>query len=153
MGCWLMFRGSLKIEPNISDDDRRAFGAFHPKGAELYNFYENYSNPWIINDEGRLKCIGCKFGEYSMWMQLLYDQFFDPRGYDVHGTLLVSGEGNQFDWSVVRFDNGKELYTHHIDDIHIDLDFWEKGAEYAKKYWEVHPPECIATNRELTDLK
>ena len=61
-------------------------------------------------------------------MELLYDKFFDPRGYDVHGTLLISGEGRQLDWHVVRFDNGKELYTHHIDDVHVDLDFWETGA-------------------------
>lgn len=143
MGCWMMFRGSLQINPPISDEDRRAFGVFYPKGSEFFNFYDNYSNPWFVNDEGRLECIGCKFGEYSLWMQILYDQYFDPRGYDVYGTLLVSGEGSQFDWSVVRFDNGKELYTHHIDDVHVDLDFWEEEAKYAKQFREEHPPECI----------
>ena len=71
--------------------------------------YDNYSNPWFVDDEGRLECIGCKFGEYSLWMQILYDQFFDPRGYDVH----------------------------------VDLDFWEEEAKYAKQFREEHPPECI----------
>lgn len=68
---------------------------------------------------------------------------YELKGYDVYGTLLISGEGRQLDWHVVRFDNGKELYTHHIDDVHVDLDFWEVGAKYAIKYWEEHPPECI----------
>lgn len=143
MGCWLRFRGSLTIEPAISDEDRKAFNAFSYENSFPYNPDANYANPWIINDEGRLECIGCKFGEHGMWMELLYDKFFDPKGYDVYGTLLISGEGRQLDWHVVRFDNGKELYTHHIDDVHVDLDFWEVGAKYAKKYWEEHPPECI----------
>ena len=45
-------------------------------------------------------------------------------------------------WSVVRFDNGKELYTHHIDDVHVDLDFWEEGAKYAKQHKDELLPEC-----------
>lgn len=142
MGCWMNFRGSLTIEPAISDEDKNAFDVFSYENSFPHNPDATYANPWFINDEGRLGCYACKFGEYGLWLEILYNQFFDPKGYDVHGTLLISGEGSTYDWSVVRFDNGKELYTHHIDDVHVDLDFWEVGAKYAKQYRENHPPEC-----------
>lgn len=83
-----------------------------------------------------LESMVCGFS-YSMISSLIQG------GYDVHGTILVSGEANQLDWSVARFDNGKELYTHHIDDVRIDMDFWEVGARYAKQYWDENPPESI----------
>ena len=143
MGYWMSFRGSLEIEPPISEKDKKAFDSFVRENSYPENPDANYSNPWKINDEGRLECSACKFGEYGMWFQLLYDQFFDLRGYDVHGTILVSGEASQLDWSVIRFDNGKELYTNHIDDVRIDMDFWEVGARYAKQYWNENPPENI----------
>ena len=74
----------------------------------------------------------------------------------VYGTLLISGEGSQFDWRVARFDNGKKLSTNHIDDVHVDLDFWEEGAKYTKQYREKHPPEYatldMENNRDIMQL-
>lgn len=132
MGCWLMFRGSLAIEPPISESDKECYKAFVEENSYPMNPKANYSNPWVINDEGRLECHGCKFFEHDRWMEYIYDKFFDIRGYDVYGSLLYSGEGSQTEWSVLRYDNGKVMHPH-MEDIHIDLDFWEEGAEYARE--------------------
>ena len=145
MGCWMSFRGSLKIEPRISEEDKKAFEIFSKRMSYPENQEMNYANPWFVNDEGRLECMACKFGEYGMWMELLYDRFFDQRDYDVFGTLLISGEGRQSDWSVIRFDNGVEFHPHLVDDVHIDLDFWEMGARYAEQYRKEHPPEGVSS--------
>ena len=74
-------------------------------------------------------------------MEYIYDKFFDPKGYDVYGSLLYSGEGEQNTWKVLRYDNGKEFHPH-IDEVHLDMDFWEWGAEYARKKREELRAKC-----------
>ena len=131
-GLLVNVSGSLTIEPTISESDKECYKAFVEENSYPANPKANYSNPWVINDEGRLECRGCKFFEHDRWMEFIYDKFFDIRGYDVYGSLLYSSEGRQTEWSVLKYDNGKVAHPH-MEAIHIDLDFWEEGAEYARE--------------------
>lgn len=135
MGCYLSFRGSLEIRPPISEADKELFRVFSEEMSFPTNPKANYMSPWFINDEGRVECHMCKYFEHDRWMEYLYDKFFEPRGYDVFGSILYSGEGDQTEWSVLRYDNGKVFHVR-MENIHIDLDFWKMGAEYAKKRME-----------------
>lgn len=141
MGCWLSFRGSLTIDPPITEQDKEEYSFFSESSSFPANQKANYVNPWFINEENRLECHACKFFEHYRWMEYIYDKFFDPKGYDVYGSLLYSGEGEQNTWKVLRYDNGKEFHPH-IDEVHLDMDFWEWGAEYARKKREELRAKC-----------
>lgn len=131
MGVWLSFKRSLAIDPVITDEDKESYREFSRQASFPTNPKANYLNPWYIDDEGRLGCHAVKFFEHDRWMEYIFDKFFEPKGYEVHGTLLYAGDGAQTEWKVLKYDNGKVFHIR-MEDIHIDLDFWEIGAEYAR---------------------
>jgi hypothetical protein len=132
MGCWLSFRGSLTIEPPITKEDKESYRIFSKEVSFPANPKANYIDPWFINDEGRLECYGVKYFEHDRWMEYIFEKFFEPKGYEVHGSLLYAVDGSQTEWSVLRYDNGKVFHVR-MEEIHVDLDFWQMGAKYARE--------------------
>ena len=132
MGCWAMFRGSLAIEPPITEEDKKEFDVFVENNSYPQNPRARYAICWEINEENRLLCCGCKFGEYDLWLQFLYEKFFEPRGYEIHGTLLNAWDASQDDWRIIRVVNGTMFHSHY-DPVRIDLDFWQESAEYTRQ--------------------
>ncbi len=152
MGCWAMFRGSLTIEPPITEKDKKEFEVFAEENSFPTNPRARYAMCWAINEEGRLYCYGDKFGTYELWLKYLYDKFFEPRGYDIHGSLLNAWDARQTEWKLLRVDNGVFFQPRH-DPIYVDLDFWEESAEYTRQKWEERKELLDPPPRIIYDMK
>ena len=140
MGIYMSFRGELILEPKISPEDIEDFNSF----VYLSNYPQNerarYNNPWYINENGHLQCSTVKYGEHKQWFAYLYDKFFEPRGYNIYGTILYSCEMNPIEWTFLECKNGC-VFEPHIEPVYIDMDFWETSAEATRKIMSERIPK------------
>jgi hypothetical protein len=116
MGCWIAFKGGLAFDKPITDSIKKEFDDFIAKSSEVAYVFEDYSNTWRFIDE-LLVCDLTKFGEYCVWLEHIYNDFFMPRGFNMYGSLLMSGEGDYDRWSLRRVFNGQFLPGMEMDEI------------------------------------
>lgn len=75
---------------------------------------------WIINDNGELEWDGGeKFYYYEEWLNYLIDNFFEPEGYVLNGTISFQGEDSDDYGDIVVVNN----YVTIRQDVDCDLDY------------------------------
>ena len=55
---------------------------------------ERFPNTWFFDEENKLFSIAGKFAEPSIWFHYIKEKFFEPRGYELEGEMIILGEGD-----------------------------------------------------------
>ena len=94
LGCWLIVKDKIKIEPEVDDELIREFIEFSIRSCPKDYCTEKFENPWFFDSENRLVCSYGKFAEPCVWYRHLKKYFFTPRGYKIpdEDEITILGE-------------------------------------------------------------
>lgn len=102
------FNGDLGVEGEFFVD----IEGFSRQDKSILDFnYPPKTQPglwcqWIINDNGELEWDGGeKFYYYEEWLNYLIDNFFEPEGYILNGTISFEGEDSDDYGDIVVINN------------------------------------------------
>ena len=92
MGVWMIGTGSISIKPQVDEELIKEYIQFskscHPKEYKE----ETFPNTWFLDEENKLFSIAGKFAEPSIWYRHIKENFFEARGYELEGEMMVIGE-------------------------------------------------------------
>ena len=54
---------------------------------------EGFSNPWFFDENDKLVSRAGKFAEPSIWYRHVKENFFEAKGYELEGEMIIIGEG------------------------------------------------------------
>lgn len=105
MGVWLRAKRRLDVVPEPDEKLMMEFWCFGEIECpeEYERMGERFRNVWFFDENNKLACTAGKFLEPEIWMSLLCEKFFEPRGYSVVGDMNIIGEGESgiFDEEIV----------------------------------------------------
>lgn len=131
MGCWMSANGRLLVKPAFNDELIKEYIMFSVDECPEEYEEEKFENPWFFDSENMLICSGGKFAEPSIWYKFLKEQFFEPKGYELNGRPLFTGEcdGNDF-WEL---EMDKE-YNEYVDWLRRVCNLFDDNSRYSKKF-------------------
>lgn len=139
MGCWMSANGRLLVKPAVTDKLIKEYIMFSEDECPEKYGEEKIRNPWIFDSENMLICTAGKFAEPSIWYRFLKENFFEPRGYELNGRPLFTGEGDGNDFWSLEMDKEHNEY---VDWLRRVCTLFEDNSRYSKKnilkFYEEH---------------
>lgn len=110
MGVWMIGTGSITIKPQVDETLIKEYIQFSKSCFPEEYGEECFSNKWFIDEHSKLFSIAGKFAEPSIWYRHIKENFFEARGYELEGEMIIIGECDLgFEEACV---NSEEKYQH-----------------------------------------
>ena len=92
MGVWMIGTGNISIKPQVEENLIKEYIEFS-KSCIPEDYEEEYfSNTWYFDENNKLFSTAGKFAEPSIWYRHIKENFFEPRGYELEGEMMILGE-------------------------------------------------------------
>ena len=94
MGVWMIGTGNITIKPQVDEELIKEYIQFSKSCFPEEYEEENFSNTWFFDEENKLFSIAGKFAEPSIWYRHIKENFFEARGYELEGEMMIIGESD-----------------------------------------------------------
>ena len=92
MGVWMIGTGNITIKPQVNEAFIQEYMQFSERCFPKEYREESFSNTWFFDEENKLCSIAGKFAEPSIWYRHIKENFFEARGYELEGEMMILGE-------------------------------------------------------------
>jgi len=92
MGVWMIGTGNISINPQVDESLIREYIQFSKSCFPKEYGEEYFFNTWFFDEENNLFSIAGKFAEPSIWYRHIKENFFEARGYELLGEMMILGE-------------------------------------------------------------
>ena len=92
MGVWMIGTGNISIKPQVDEELIKEYMQFSESCFPAEYKEECFPNTWFFDEENKLFSIAGKFAEPSIWYRHIKENFFEARGYELEGEMIVVGE-------------------------------------------------------------
>lgn len=92
MGTWMIGTGNITIKPQVNEKIIREYIKFSNSCFPEVYTDEQFFNTWCFDKDNNLFSIQGKFAEPSIWYRHIKENFFEPRGYELEGKMILLGE-------------------------------------------------------------
>lgn len=93
MGVWMIAAGSVSVKPQVEETLIKEYIQFSKNSIPKEYWGEKFSNTWFFDENNELFSIAGKFAEPSIWYRHIKENFFEARGYELEGEVMIIGEG------------------------------------------------------------
>ena len=94
MGVWMIGTGSISIKPQVDETLIKEYVQFSRECYPKEYGEEKFSNTWLFDEKNELFSMAGKFAEPSIWYRHIKENFFEARGYELGGEMIIIGEGD-----------------------------------------------------------
>ncbi len=94
MGVWMIGTGNISIKPHVDEELIKEYIQFSRSFFSEEYGEECFANPWFFDEENKLFSIAGKFAEPSIWYRHIKERFFETRGYELEGEMMIIGESD-----------------------------------------------------------
>ena len=92
MGVWMIGTGNIMIKPQVDETLIKEYVQFSRECFPKEYGEEKFPNTWFFDDKNELFSVAGKFAEPSIWYRHIKENFFEPRGYELEGEMILVGE-------------------------------------------------------------
>ena len=92
MGVWMIGTGNIMIKPQVDEALIKEYAQFSQSCFPKEYGNEVFSNTWFFDENNKLISIAGKFSEPSIWYRHVKENFFEARGYELEGDMMIIGE-------------------------------------------------------------
>ena len=92
MGVWMIGTGNISINPPVDDNLIKEYIKFSRCYYPEEYREEGFANTWFFDENNNLVSIPGKFAEPSIWYRHIKKNFFEPKGYELDGEMVILGE-------------------------------------------------------------
>ncbi len=92
MGVWMIGKGNISIKPQVDEALIKEYIEFSKECFPKEYERENFSNTWFFDENNELFSIAGKFAEPSIWYRHIKENFFEERGYELEGEMMLIDE-------------------------------------------------------------
>ena len=92
MGVWMIGTGNITINPQVDEELIKEYMDFSNTCFPEDYMDEVFFNTWCFDGNNKLFSIEGKFAEPSIWYRHIKENFFEPRGYELEGEMIIIGE-------------------------------------------------------------
>ena len=92
MSVWMIGIGNISIKPQVDEELIKEYMQFSKICFPEEYGEEKFLSTWFFDEENKLFSIAGKFAEPSIWYRHIKDNFFEPRGYELEGEMVIIGE-------------------------------------------------------------
>lgn len=92
MGAWMIGTGNISIKPQVDETLILEYIEFSNRCIPKEYSKEYFPNTWFFDEDNKLISIPGKFAEPSIWYRYIKEKFFEEKGYEIEGEMVVLGE-------------------------------------------------------------
>ncbi len=93
MGLWLIGTGNIVVKPQVDDNLIKEYVQFSKNSCPKEYSKEYFTNTWFFDENNKLVSVSGKFAEPSIWYRHIKEKFFEAKGYELEGEMIILGEG------------------------------------------------------------
>ena len=93
MGVWMIGTGNILIKPQVDEALIKEYIQFSKSCYPKEYWDEVFPNSWFFDENNKLVSHAGKFAEPSIWYRHIKENFFEARGYELEGEMIILGEG------------------------------------------------------------
>ena len=94
MSVWIIGTGNISIKPQVDDTLIKEYIQFSKRCIPVEYGEESFPNTWFFDENNKLVSIAGKFAEPSIWYSHIKEKFFEVRGYELEGDMIIVGEAD-----------------------------------------------------------
>ena len=92
MSVWMIGTGSISIKPQVDENLMKEYIQYSKDCFPEEYGGEKFSNTWFLEENNKLFSIAGKFAEPLIWYRHIKENFFEARGYELEGEMVIIGE-------------------------------------------------------------